>query len=603
MGLFNVLKNNLSALHEVSRMDKGKTYIGVSIFLAIYKSLNPFIVTVFPGLIINELIGDRNLQRLVIYILLLVTLPFLNYIFNAICGKWILRQSQTIGNAFVKQFYYRNSTISYELLEQPRIKSLQSRAQDTMNNTLDVVSHTCSFLTAIITFASIFAVLATINIIIIIFLLVLMVINYFADNRLQAWRQSKRSESSQLTNAQAVYSFYLENFSFEKENRIYGFLDILINYYSNNQKKIDIISTEGFQVRRKNGLIHATTALLQTIGVYVYSFIGIFDNTLTIGEMSIMLSASIQFSTLISSVLQAYLILKENSEKREELNEYWTLTDSNLQTTDLTPVFDKDSIIEFDHVTFRYPGYENYVLRDFCLVIRGNECLAVVGENGSGKSTFVKLLLRLYKPESGEIRLNGISIEEYDIQKYTALFAPVFQDYAEYDLPFLDAVVSNQPFNEEKFNAVCNECNLTGLIEKLSHGLLTHIAREIDEEGYEPSGGEAQRIAIARALYRDSSVFLLDEPTAALDPNAEYEIYMQFANMINNKPAVLITHRLSAVQLTDRIAVFSNGRVEEYGTHAELYSRGGIYTEMFDKQAKFYRDSPTDNNDNLSQVE
>lgn len=131
------------------------------------------------------------------------------------------------------------------------------------------------------------------------------------------------------------------------------------------------------------------------------------------------------------------------------------------------------------------------------------------------------------------------------------------------------------------------------MFEKLPKGLDSQVGKYIDPEGFEPSGGEAQRIAIARALYRGGSIYLLDEPTAALDPIQEYEIYSQFNDMITDKCAILITHRLSAVQLADKVAVFDDGHVAEYGTHAELYAKGGIYTEMFDKQAQFYRDAPS----------
>ena len=144
----------------------------------------------------------------------------------------------------------------------------------------------------------------------------------------------------------------------------------------------------------------------------------------------------------------------------------------------------------------------------------------------------------------------------------------------------------------EKLQEICNNVGLTPLIDKLPKHFDTQIGKWLDPEGIDPSGGEEQRIAIARACYHGGDIFLLDEPTAALDPNAEYEIYTQFNNIITNKCAILITHRLSAVQLADKVAVFDCGRVVEYGTHKELYERGGIYTEMFDKQAQFYRNEP-----------
>ena len=175
------------------------------------------------------------------------------------------------------------------------------------------------------------------------------------------------------------------------------------------------------------------------------------------------------------------------------------------------------------------------------------------------------------------------------------MIAPVFQDFCMYDFSIKENIVLADEFVAEKLDKVCDDNNLTELIEKLPKGYETYVGKTIDGNGFEPSGGEDQRIAIARACYHGGEIYILDEPTAALDPNAEYEIYTQFNRMITDKCAVLITHRLSAVQLADKVAVFDNGSVAEYGTHQELYSKGGIYTEMFDKQAQFYRDEVNTN--------
>ena len=176
-----------------------------------------------------------------------------------------------------------------------------------------------------------------------------------------------------------------------------------------------------------------------------------------------------------------------------------------------------------------------------------------------------------------------------------SLFTAVFQDSKEFNLTFAENIAFTKDYDARRLDAVCKSSGIFKLIQTLPKKYNTQIGKWIDPDGINLSGGELQRMLIARAVYRGGIIYLLDEPTAALDPMAEYEIYTQFTDMINDNCAVLITHRLSAVQLADKVAVFDDGRVAEYGTHSELYAKGGIYTEMFDKQAKFYRDEPCEN--------
>jgi ABC-type multidrug transport system fused ATPase/permease subunit len=191
-------------------------------------------------------------------------------------------------------------------------------------------------------------------------------------------------------------------------------------------------------------------------------------------------------------------------------------------------------------------------------------------------------------PTEGEIFLNGMNIKEYDYIKYQGLFAPVFQDFSKFVFSLKDNIVLAGEYNQERLEEVSEQSGLSPLVNKMPKGFDTQVTKQVDKEGFEPSGGEGQRIAIARAVYHNAPVFLLDEPTAALDPIAEYEIYTQFNAMITDKTAVLITHRLSAVQLADKVAVFDGGGLAEYGTHKELLDKGGVYTEMYKKQAEFY---------------
>lgn len=263
-------------------------------------------------------------------------------------------------------------------------------------------------------------------------------------------------------------------------------------------------------------------------------------------------------------------------------------------TGKLKPEFNADSVIEFRNVSFRYPGSERLVLKNVNLKIRGNERLCIVGQNGAGKTTFIKLLLRFYFPTEGEILLNGVNINEYEIDLYTKLFSTVFQDYCHYYLTLSENITMASEKDGEKVRKIVDTIGIGDVIDQLPKGLDTQLGRMIDDDGVNFSGGEDQKLAIARAIYHNRPVYILDELTAALDPMAEYEIYTQFNNMITDKCAILITHRLSAVQLADKVAVFDNGHVVEYGTHGELYTKGGIYTEMFDKQARFYRDAPSD---------
>jgi len=307
--------------------------------------------------------------------------------------------------------------------------------------------------------------------------------------------------------------------------------------------------------------------------------------------MTIYLTATQQFSGALQNIMSSYMNFSRNSLDVQELIDFMNIPLVQQNTGDKTPVFDKSSVIEFKDVSFKYPGSENYAMKNMSITIRGDEKLCIVGANGSGKSTFIKLLTRLYMPAEGEILLNGVNINEYDYIKYQRLFAPVFQDYSRFALSLKDNIVLTSEYNGERLEKIGEQSGLAPLVEKLPKGYDTQVSKQIDDAGFEPSGGEGQRIAIARAVYHGAPIYLLDEPTAALDPLAEYAIYTQFNEMISDKTAVLITHRLSAVQLADKVAVFDRGSLIEYGTHKELYDNGGIYTEMYKKQSEFFTNS------------
>jgi ATP-binding cassette subfamily B protein len=248
-----------------------------------------------------------------------------------------------------------------------------------------------------------------------------------------------------------------------------------------------------------------------------------------------------------------------------------------------------DFHIEFRHVSFRYPGSESYALKDFSLKFRVGEHMAIVGMNSSGKTTMIKLMCRLYDPQEGEILLNGVDIRKFKREEYLHLFSVVFQDFKLLALPLGENVAASSRVDTDRAAEVLRQAGLGERLDRLPGGLDTYLYQNIRDDGVEISGGEAQKIAIARALYKDAPFVLLDEPTASLDPLSEYEIYSRFDSMVKDKTAVYISHCLSSCRFCDDIAVFHEGRLVQRGSHEELLlDEQGKYYELWHAQAQYY---------------
>lgn len=250
---------------------------------------------------------------------------------------------------------------------------------------------------------------------------------------------------------------------------------------------------------------------------------------------------------------------------------------------------DNEYYIEFRNVSFKYPRTENYVLRNVNLKFKVGEKLAVVGMNGSGKTTFIKLLCRLYDPTEGEILLNNVDIRKYDYQEYMSIFSVVFQDFKLFPLGLAQNVAASFDYNEELAKKCLEKAGFYDRLQKMNKGLETSIYKDLDEEGVEISGGEAQKIALARALYKNAPFIILDEPTAALDPIAEYEVYSKFNEIVQDKTTIYISHRLSSCRFCDVIAVFDDGQIVQMGVHDKLLQdTHGKYYELWKAQAQYY---------------
>lgn len=326
---------------------------------------------------------------------------------------------------------------------------------------------------------------------------------------------------------------------------------------------------------------------------YLYLGYRTLKGFLTLGDFTMCISAT---SRLFQSLLGIGRGIQDLSEKCSYAYQFLIYLDypDALSKGD-KPVKESDHEIVFENVSFKYPRSENYVLKDINITIKSGEHLSIVGLNGAGKTTFIKLLCRLYDVTEGRILIDGIDIKEYSTKEYRKLLAVVFQDFQLFAFSLKDNVAmgnADADISEEK---VKDALELSGLYEdavKLDAGLDTRLFKSFDENGTELSGGQRQKVAISRALYRDAPIVILDEPTAALDPLAEYEIYKKFDTLVGGKSAIYISHRLSSCKFCDHIAVFSDKTIKEYGTHDELVNKeNGIYAEMFAAQAQYYVDA------------
>lgn len=382
-----------------------------------------------------------------------------------------------------------------------------------------------------------------------------------------------------------------QDFDYAKDIRLFGMKNWLL------EKQHEILSEKQSKILHSRNLWMKNSAFSNLIGIVskgavyailIYSVIG---TDMSIGNFTLFLGLSSTFSSTLTNFLNSLGQFKEQSMETDDFRSFIDYqSDPENDTVPLTKT-DKYTF-EFKNVSYRYKGAEEYALKNLNLTIEAGKRLAVVGLNGAGKTTFIKLLLRLYDVTEGEILLNGIDIRKFKRDEYYTLFAPVFQNVEIFAFPMSENISMKPPCDTDV--KLAEECAVkAGLGEKLSSlsdGVATELLKVIHDDGVDLSGGEKQKLALARALYKNAPVIVLDEPTAALDALAEYSLYKNFDEIIGDKSAVYISHRLSSTRFCDSIAMFKAGEMVEYGTHAQLLAKGGAYSEMFNIQAQYYKE-------------
>ena len=588
------LKTTKYMLSLVLKEKKGKLYALLMIISSLISVIPSIVYIIFPGLIINQLTKEPRIPALAGYISVLIITPVFYQIFNKLIRRKKAQIGLVLSASFTRKFNYYTAMMDYETLENPDIQNKMGRVSGTYNSAMKILDKLGVLLSATLGLFVVLSIISTINIIIIVVVICIMYINSLITKKLNQKRFESNKKLSKYNRYSSNLMIVLNYIGYAKEVRLFDLKSYFAELLYDKKTEENEIHLKNTTDDLNSKVLFSLTNFIQEVFLYIYLIYRVIFTGLAVGSMTIYMSAVGQFASTFSRLVKGYLDLSKDSLDIQELQSFMDIPCKQYLSGNIIPNLDENSVIEFKNVSFKYPGSDRYALHHLNITMHYNEKLCIVGANGSGKTTFIKLLTRLYFPTEGEILLNGININQYDYQQYQRLFAPVFQDFQLYALSLADNIILANKWDKEHLDEVCRNCGLVDLVNKLPDGYHTSVYRFFDETGFEPSGGEGQRIAIARALYHGGEFFILDEPTAALDPNAEYEIYTQFNNMIKHKTAVLVTHRLSAVQLADKVAVFDNGHVAEYGTHAELYAKGGIYTEMFDKQAQFYRDKPSE---------
>lgn len=354
-----------------------------------------------------------------------------------------------------------------------------------------------------------------------------------------------------------------------------------------------VVYNNMFTLHRKGERLMAVgtfTSAIFSILCYLYVGIKALFGAVTVGNVAKYVSAFTKFGVALGDIIDIWIYIQISGEYLSYFVDFVEIENHKYDGT--LPIEKRDDgeyEFEFRDVSFSYPNSEKPVLDHVSFKLKLKEKMALVGPNGAGKTTFIKLLSRLYDPTEGEILLNGIDIRLYDYNEYIQLFSVVFQDFSIFSFSIAENVAASKEFDEDKVKECLSKAGFGKRLAELDKDIHTNLY-QLEDDGVEISGGEAQKIAIARALYKEAPFVILDEPTSALDPKAEYEIYRSFNELVEKKTAIYISHRMSSCRFCQEILVFNHGRIVQQGSHEELVKEtGGLYHEMWSAQAKYYQ--------------
>lgn len=423
------------------------------------------------------------------------------------------------------------------------------------------------------------------------FLIIFLYVNQRMTQKIQAKINKSVEERLPYTRK---YDFYVDEYIGREECgktvRLFNQQSLLSETLNEIFKKVSkLLSRQTILEARMNQWAEGINVLISGM---IYLLLGIMalKRVISVGSICLYAGCITNFLWHFQKWNQQVSLLKMNTKYVKQYLDFIDIKNKKYEGT--LPVEKRDDdkfMIEFENVSFHYPGSEKNVLENFSIRFNIGERLAVVGRNGSGKTTFIKLLCRLYDPTEGRILLNGIDIKKYDYKEYLSLFSVVFQDFQIPAFTLGQAVAASQEYDEEHVNDAVKKAGLSSLAARMPYGNETYLTKEFDKTGVNISGGEAQKLAIARALYHDTPFVILDEPTAALDPIAEYEVYAKFDELIGTKTAVYISHRLSSCQFCNDILVIDDGKAVQRGSHEKLIDEEGLYAKLWKTQAKYYQ--------------
>lgn len=571
----------------------------------IFGAVSPYYNIILSSMLLNEIVGSRNKRTLIILICVLIAGNFIISVTKNILGKFLNQAVYEREKNEARILGAKNMKIDYRTIESTDYRQLRRRVDENGNLNGQGKYALLNILTGLeynIFTLAIAAYLFTDMIVHILsdgfepmFLMFIALIAALslANIFISKWRQKKEIYMSGKVGQGLVdenrYDGAIDSYHMGKDTRIYCQDKIILSM------KEKYLLTDHFnnfrwmfrKVFRYSFIVNGGSHLLK-FSIYLFIIYYIIHGKIEIGGLIKYVGFVEMFSSSISGIVTGKAGLKENT---KYVSDYMKQFEYENTEKDMGEPINETEIeaIEFIHVSFHYPDSEKYIFNNLSFKIKAGQRTAIVGVNGSGKTTLIKLICRLYKPTAGEIRVNGRNIWDIQYEEYISRIAAVFQDFKLFSFSLGQNIALDIEYDREKADACLIKAGLNERFPERFNRLDTYLYKDFEEKGVEISGGEAQKIALARALYKDASLIILDEPTAALDPKAEYEIYTKFNEIVGSKTAIYISHRLSSCRFCDDIIVLDGGGIAQRGAHSTLVRDiYGKYYALWHAQAQYY---------------